>query len=100
MTEVAIVGANGFIGSRLVETFHLAGKAEVRPVVRNPAGLARSARFRLNYRVGNALDQAAMEQSLAGCDVVIHAVAGSPKTVVDSVAPVYRAANAAGVRRL
>jgi len=100
MMEVAIVGANGFIGSRLVENFHLAGRAEVRPVVRNLAGLARAARFRLNCRVGDALDHAAMEQAFAGCEIVIHAIAGSPQTIVESVAPVYRAANATGVRRL
>src|SRR4051812_8697989 len=100
MMEVAIVGANGFIGSRVVEYLHLTGKANVRPVVRNLAGLARAARFRLDYRVGNALDQTEMERALVGCEIVIHAVAGSPQTVIESVAPIYRAANAAGVRRL
>src|ERR671918_744278 len=32
--KVAILGANGFIGSRLVELLHLEGWAAVRPIVR------------------------------------------------------------------
>ena len=38
--------------------------------------------------------------ALAGCETVIHAIAGDPATVRDSVSPVYRAAQEAGVRRL
>src|SRR4051794_28363772 len=100
MMKVAIVGASGFIGSRLVENFHLSGTAEVRPIVRNLAGVARAARFQVNYGVADALDQTAMERALAGCEIVIHAIAGSPKTIIDSVASIYQAANAVGVRRL
>jgi nucleoside-diphosphate-sugar epimerase len=99
MLRVAILGANGFIGSRTVEFFHLGGLADVRPVARSRARLARAARFDLDCRVADAFDCRALTNAFAGCDAVVHAVAGDPHTVRGSVEPAYRAAQAAGVRR-
>jgi nucleoside-diphosphate-sugar epimerase len=96
----AVVGANGFIGSRVVEVLHLERGARVRPVVRRASGLALSARFGIEGRIADAFDTRAMEAALSGCDVVVHAIAGDPRTIVRSVEPVYRAAEAAGCRRL
>ena len=98
--KVALLGASGFIGSRVVEMFHLGGLAEVRPVARSIGALARLSRFDLDGRVADARDQEALRSALAGCETVIHAIAGDPATIRESVAPVYRAAQEAGVRRL
>jgi nucleoside-diphosphate-sugar epimerase len=100
MMRVALVGANGFIGSRAVEILHLNGLAEVRPVVRTVASLARLARFDLEGCVADAFDQTALRYAFAGCAVVVHAVAGDPGVILGTLAPVYQAAQAAGVRRL
>lgn len=100
MMTVAILGASGFIGRRTVERFHLRRMATVRPVVRRLNSLAGLACFDLDCRLADGRDQAALQQAFAGCDAVIHAVAGDSATIVDTVAPVYRAAEAAGVRRL
>lgn len=97
---VAILGAGGFIGNRLVEMLHLGGDHAVRPVVRRPEALALALRFPLDGRIADARDEAALTAAFAGCSHVVHAVAGAPDVIVDSVAPVYRAAAAAGVRRL
>ena len=104
--KVAIVGANGFIGSRAVEMFHLLNLAQVRPIVRRYAGLARLARFELgsqgtalDYRVADAFDQAAMKKGFEGCAFVVHAVAGDSETILGTLAPTYHAAQAAGVKR-
>ncbi len=97
--DVAVIGASGFIGNRLVEVLHLAGEAVV-PVVRRPAGLALASRFGLSGRVAEACDERAMTRGLEGCDRAVVAVAGDPRTIVDSVGAVYRAADAAGVRRI
>ncbi len=98
--KVAILGASGFVGSRIVEMFHLGSLADVRPVVRSMGALARLSRFDLDWRVADARDQAALRTALAGCEMVIHAIAGDLATIRDSVTPVYRAAHEAGVRRL
>ena len=98
--KVAILGANGFIGSRAVELFHLGGLADVRPVVRSLNALARLSRFDLDCRVADCHDQEGLRAALAGCEAVIHSIAGDPSAICSSVTPVYRAAQAAGVRRL
>ncbi|WP_017324939.1 NAD(P)-dependent oxidoreductase [Synechococcus sp. PCC 7336] len=98
--ELAIVGASGFVGSRAVEWFGLGGRATVRPIVRSYASLARVARFPLDCRIADAGDEAALTEALRGCDMLLHSVVGNPQLVVDTAAVAYRAAQAAGVRRL
>ncbi|GAB4374213.1 MAG: hypothetical protein Kow00121_18310 [Elainellaceae cyanobacterium] len=100
MLNVAIVGANGFIGSRAVEMFHLNEWATVRPIVRHVPSLARLSRFNLDSRVADALDQTALRDAFLGCDVVVHAVAGDRQTILETLAPTYWAAQEAGVKRL
>ena len=56
MLRVAVVGANGFVGSRLVEQWHLEERADVVPVVRRPEAAAGALRFGLDCRVADALD--------------------------------------------
>jgi len=100
VTTVGIVGANGFIGGRAVEMLHLEALVDVRPIVRTVAGLARAARFALDSRVADARDGAALADAFAGCDTIVHAVAGGRDAILGTLAPVYAAAQAAGVRRL
>lgn len=98
--RIAVVGANGFIGSRAAEMLTLSGLAEVRPIVRSYASLARLSRFQLDSRVADAFDTVALEAAFQGCDVVVHAVAGDIRTILGTLTPVYEAAERAGVRRL
>ena len=100
MLRVAILGANGFIGSRTVEMLHLNGWAEVRPIVRHFSSLARLSRFALDCRVADAFDQSALALAFQGCDVVVHTVAGDRQTILGSLASTYLAAQEAGVNRL
>jgi 2-alkyl-3-oxoalkanoate reductase len=98
--KIAILGASGFVGSRAVEMFHLGGLAEVRPVVRGFGSLARLSRFDLDWRMGDIRDEASLARAFEGCDFVLHSLMGGPEVVVESVAPAYRAACRAGVKRL
>jgi len=100
MTRVAVLGANGFIGTRIVEMFTLRDLAHVRPIVRNYSSLARLSRFNLDARVADALDPAALEAAFQGCEVVVHTVAGDINTVLGTLTPVYQAAQNTGVRRV
>lgn len=97
--KVALLGANGFVGTRAVERWVGRG-IDVRPVVRGFASLARLSRWELDCRVADARDEAALREALSGCDVVVHAVAGNADVVEGTAAPAMRAAHAAGVRRL
>lgn len=97
---IAVIGANGFIGNRVVEMLHLGGEHEVRPVVRRASGLALASRFGIAGRIADALDAGALADALAGCDIVVHALAGDRRTIVRSVPSVYKAAERAGCRRI
>jgi len=96
---IAVLGAGGFIGNRVVEMLHLDG-APVIPIVRQPSSLVLPGRFDLPARIANAFDENALTEAFAGCDTAVIAIAGDPRTLVGSVTPVYRAADSAGVRRL
>lgn len=107
---VAVTGAGGFIGGRLVERLILDSQAEVRPVVR---GFGRVARLsvlpqeQLDFRRADLMDTAALRSAFEGCDTVVHAAFGSSgdeaerwAASVDGTARVLAAARAAGVRRV
>ncbi len=96
MLRVAVIGANGFVGSRLVEQWHLEERADVVPVVRRPGAAAAVLRFGLDCRVADALDERVLARALAGCDAVVHAGAGPRTFVTQSPACVVRAAAKAG----
>ncbi len=98
--KIAVLGANGFVGSRAVEMLHLGGRHDVRPVVRKIVSLARLSRFDIDWRIADARDRSALEAAFAGCDVVLHAVGGDRRTILDTLRPTYEAAETAGVRRL
>jgi len=95
----AVLGASGFIGSRLVECLYLGGK-EVRPIVRQVSSLARAARFQLDWRIASLTDTAALAAAMKGSDILVHCAVGDETVIVQGVAPIYAAAQQAGVRRI
>ncbi len=98
--KLAIIGANGFIGSRLVEQFHLGARHEVVPIVRQPSSLALPARFSLDWRLGDALDATSLQAALAGCEGVVHAAIGDPVQIERMPEILCQAAAAAKIRRV
>jgi nucleoside-diphosphate-sugar epimerase len=98
--QIAVLGASGFIGNRTVEIFQRDGDVDVRPVIRRPSRAALPRRFDLAVQIADALDAKSLTPAFEGCDSVIMAIAGDPKTIVRSVEPVYRAAMKSNVRRL
>jgi nucleoside-diphosphate-sugar epimerase len=92
--NVAVVGASGFVGGHILRVLRAAGD-NVRAVVRNPQFSVGDA----NCRLADARDVYSMRDALAGCDYVVHSVVGSPEVILGTLAPVYAAAEAVGVRR-
>lgn len=94
--RIAIVGASGFIGTRLCETLVLEGRDRIRPLLRSPAGLARLTRFPIDdWRLTDAMDVTALTADLAGCDALVHAMVGD----YDRIPIAARAAAEACARR-
>lgn len=100
MKTIAVIGAAGFVGTRLVEIFHLDGTVHVRPVVRQFKSLARLSRFELDFRMADARDEAALTKAFEGCDAVVNAAVGDNRTIEGIIEPVWKACAAARVRRL
>ena len=100
MRTIAIIGAPGFIGTRLVEVFYLGGVARVRPIVRQFTSLARLSRFELDCRMADARDEAALTKAFEGCDAVVNAAIGDAQTIEGIIEPVWKACVTARVRRL
>ena len=98
--RVAVLGANGFIGSRLVESLVLSNLAEVRPIVRSFNGLVRPGRFELDCRIADGTDKTSLQAHLGGCEILFNCVTGEGSTIVKNIDAVYHAAAGAGVRRL
>ncbi len=98
--KVAVVGANGFIGSRVMELFHLGGHCEVIPVVRGVSSLARLCRFDLDWRLADARDAEALAKALTGCDALVHCAVGDTHVIESAAAALVPAAVRAGIRRV
>jgi nucleoside-diphosphate-sugar epimerase len=96
----AVLGASGFVGSRLLEVFHLGELAALRPVVRQYSSLACLARFDLDWRIADACDMDALTAAFSGCDAVINLIAADPAVIVRNATVCYQAAQAAGVKRI
>ncbi|MET0144773.1 MAG: NAD-dependent epimerase/dehydratase family protein [Ilumatobacteraceae bacterium] len=98
--KVAVQGASGFVGSRLIERLHLGGMADVVPIVRTHGSLSRIARFDLDWRLADGLDGDALTEAFKGCDVAFLSVAGPEPFILGSPAATIRAARRAGVSRV
>src|SRR3984893_2152665 len=92
--KVAVLGASGFVGGHLLRCLRIYG-ADTRAVARH-----QFASCDADVRMADACDVYALRDAFEGCDGVVHAALGSNDVIVGSVAPVYAAAQAAGVRRL
>jgi nucleoside-diphosphate-sugar epimerase len=92
--RVAVLGAGGFVGGHVLR-FLRANGYEARAVVRRPPSTADP-----DWRIADACDVYALRDAFAGCEYVLHAALGDNRTITDSVAPVYTAAEAVGARRL
>ena len=68
--KVAVLGASGYIGSRFVEMLHLSELAEVCLVVGRFSSLAGVARFDLDWRIADALDEEALAKAFDTCEAV------------------------------
>ena len=98
--KIALVGASGFVGTRMLEKWVLEGTFDVVPVIRSFSSLAVMARFELPWQVCDVFDPAALAKAFEGCDAVVHAAIGDPGQIEKMAESIYRAAETAHVRRL
>lgn len=86
---VAVVGARGFIGSRLVERLAVSGM-EVVPIARTGP----------QVRLADARDADALTDAFEGCNTAVHAIAGDAAMITGTIPPLLEAAHRAGLKRI
>jgi len=91
--QIAVLGANGFVGSHVLRYLRANG-CDARAVVR------RSLVSDSNYRIADACDVYSLREAFRDCQYVVHAALGDNHVITGSIAPVYAAAEAVAARRL
>ena len=92
--RVGVLGASGFVGGHLLAYLRANGYP-ARAVIRSRPTSADQ-----DYRIADACDVYTLRDAFSGCDSVVHAALGDNDVIRGSVATVYAAAEAVGVRRL
>jgi len=102
MSGVAIIGAGGFVGSRLIESLVLDGCTNVRAVVRSYRNIAAFCQYgdAVDTRLANAEDPVSLAAALEGAVVAVNLTTGPPSGIVRSTRAILEACARAGVRRL
>jgi nucleoside-diphosphate-sugar epimerase len=100
MGGVAILGAGGFVGTRLLEMAVLGGRTDIVPVVRSFRSVARNARLGVPHRLGDASRPDSLGRALDGCDTVVNLTAGDSADILRTTESIYAAALAARARVL
>jgi nucleoside-diphosphate-sugar epimerase len=91
MTQrVLVLGANGFIGRRLVVQLTRMGGITVVAAGRSP--IRANPGDNIDRRVVDATDEAALRNALIGVTGVVNCIAGSPDTIVASARALFAAA--------
>jgi nucleoside-diphosphate-sugar epimerase len=70
--RVLVIGATGFIGTRVVDELVLGHRAEVRATVRDYRKAIRLGRLPVEFIEASASNLAAMREAADGCDAVVH----------------------------
>ena len=100
MGRIAIVGAGGFVGARLLEMAVLGGRTDVVPVVRAWRSVARVAHLGIEHRLADAARVESLAPALTGCDAVVNLTSGDPADIPRTTECIYASAVAAGARLL
>lgn len=105
---VLVTGAGGFLGRYLVAALHRCG-ADVRALVRNPAGIPGALPSQATIVVGNTSNENIMRSAMEGVEVVVHCAAVVTNNVawrlhqesnITGTQLVLQIARESGVRRL
>lgn len=99
MTRLAVLGAGGFVGSRLLELSLARAGIEAIPMLRQPRGLGRLARFGLTWRPIDTNSIQSLSESLDRFDAVVNLTQGDNERLLPDVQNLYEACRRAKVGR-
>ncbi len=99
LERIGVLGASGFVGTHLIENWHLSQKAEVVPIIRSFSSLGKIARFSLDWRLAEPTTES-LAKAFRGIHTLVHCASGNPHSILNLVDPVYKACEKGGVRRM
>jgi nucleoside-diphosphate-sugar epimerase len=97
MKPIAIIGAGGYVGARLIEKAVLIGDLPLVPIVRSWRSQGRLARYGVQTVQGNASDADSLIPLLKGCGMAVNLTMGENERIVENVKAVHKACLAAKV---
>jgi nucleoside-diphosphate-sugar epimerase len=96
--RIAVIGAGGLVGARLLRVLHQDDQREGVGIVRSARSLARLSD--LEVRLADTSRVANLTEALSGCDTVVNAINGDVSRILEETRVVYEAALAAHCRLL
>lgn len=97
MTPIAVIGAGGYVGSRLIEQAELLDDLQLVPIVRSWRSQGRLARYGVRTVRGSASDAASLVPLLQGCGMAVNLTMGDDTRIVQDVQSIHRACREAEV---
>lgn len=97
MKPIAVIGAGGYVGARLIERAELIGDLPLVPIVRSWRSQGRLARYGMRTVQGDASDPTSLVPLLKGCGMVVNLTMGNDRRIVGDVQAIHAACRAAEV---
>jgi nucleoside-diphosphate-sugar epimerase len=97
MKPIAVIGAGGYVGARLIEMSVLRGGPPIVPIVRSWRSQGRLARFGVQTVTGDASSAESLIPLLKGCGMVVNLTMGDNARMVSDVQAMHYACRVAGV---
>ncbi len=97
MKPIALIGAGGYVGSRLIERSELLGDLPLVPIARSWRSEGRLARYGKRMLRGDAGDTMSLVPLLRDCRMAVNLTMGDEKRTVEDAKAVYAACCEAGV---
>ena len=97
MKPIAIIGAGGYVGARLIERAELLGDISLVPIARSSRSQGRLARFGMRTVRGDAADPASLVPLLKGCGMVVNLTMGDDRRIVGDAQSIHDACQKAEV---
>jgi nucleoside-diphosphate-sugar epimerase len=98
--RIALTGASGFLGTRLLEVWGLTQRFDFVPIIRSYGSAAPVGRIGLPFEVADATDHSALTSAFKGCDAIVHAALGDPAQIVAMAEAVCSGAERNGIKRI